>query len=141
MAFQFEIIKKDKDTQARLGKLITPHGEVETPVFIPVGTQATVKGLTPEELVEELNINFILCNTYHLYLRPGHKIIKKLGGLHRFMHWNNPLLTDSGGFQSYSIGKLCKVTDEGIEFRSHLDGSLHLLTPELAIEIQQDLGG
>jgi queuine tRNA-ribosyltransferase len=117
----------------------TPHGAVETPVFMPVGTQATVKALRQEAL-EELGAQIILANTYHLYLRPGHELVRKLGGLHRFMSWNGAILTDSGGFQVFSLSELRKVTDEGVRFRSHLDGSEHLLTPEKAAEIQMALG-
>jgi queuine tRNA-ribosyltransferase len=139
MSFSFEIIHKSKETGARLGKMLTPHGSVETPAFIPVGTQATVKSLTPEELCG-LDVQIILANTYHLYLRPGHDVINRLGGLHRFMHWNGPILTDSGGFQVFSLSKLRKVAEEGVTFQSHLDGSTHLLTPEKAVEIQEALG-
>lgn len=115
--------------------MYTPHGNVDTPVFVPVGTQATVKSLTPEELCG-LGVQMILANTYHLYLRPGHDVILNLGGLHRFMHWNGPILTDSGGYQVFSLSKLRKISDEGVTFQSHLDGSTHLLTPEKAMEIQ-----
>ncbi len=135
----FTLNKKDKDTQARLGVMQTPHGEVKTPVFIPVGTQGTVKALSPDELTSE-GVEMILGNTYHLYLRPGHEIIKKLGGLHKFINWSGPILTDSGGFQVYSLNELNKLTEEGVLFKSHLDGSEHLLTPERAIEIQEALG-
>jgi len=139
MAFQFKILKKDKTSEARLGKMTTSHGEVRTPVFMPVGTQGTVKGLTPEN-VRELGAEMILANTYHLYLRPGHELIRNLGGIHRFMNWPHPILTDSGGFQVYSLGALRKVTEEGVEFQSHVDGSRHLLSPEYAVEIQEALG-
>lgn len=138
MSFSFEIAKTDP-TGARRGVLKTPHGAVETPFFMPVGTQATVKGLRNEAL-EELGAEIILANTYHLYLRPGHEAVRKLGGLHRFMSWPRAILTDSGGFQVFSLSELRKVTDEGVRFRSHLDGSEHLLTPELASEIQMALG-
>lgn len=137
--FTFRLLKEDSATDARLGKISTKHGEVNTPAFIPVGTQATIKALTPEDL-KDLGTEIILCNTYHLYLRPGHELIKNLGGLHRFMHWNYPLLTDSGGFQVYSISENQKVSEEGINFKSHLDGSKHFLSPELCIEIQEALG-
>lgn len=137
--FRFQLIRKDKDTAARSGILITPHGEVHTPAFIPVGTVGMVKTLTPEELID-LEAEIILGNTYHLYLRPGVDIIKGLGGLHRFIHWERPILTDSGGFQIYSLSSLRKLTEEGVGFRSHLDGSSHFLTPEKAIEIQESLG-
>jgi len=126
-------------TWARAGVLTTPHGTVPTPAFIPVGTQATVKSLTPEELVS-LGATIILGNTYHLYLRPGIEVIEKLGGLHRFMNWPGPLITDSGGYQVFSLAHLCQVSDEGVHFRSHIDGSEHFLTPELAIQFQEVLG-
>jgi queuine tRNA-ribosyltransferase len=124
---------------ARAGRLFTPHGEIETPVFMPVGTQASVKSVS-QELLEELGAQIILGNTYHLYLRPGHELIRGLGGLHRFMSWERALLTDSGGFQVFSLSDLRKVTEEGVSFLSHLDGSSHLLTPERSIEIQIALG-
>ena len=124
---------------ARRGRLATPHGSIETPVFMPVGTQATVKSLRNEAL-EELGAQIILGNTYHLYLRPGHELIRKLGGLHQFMSWDRAILTDSGGYQVFSLSELRKITDEGVRFRSHLDGSDHLLTPEKAAEIQLALG-
>ena len=139
MDFQFKLLKKDRNSNARLGKIITPHGEVNTPVFMPVGTQGTVKGLTPER-VKELGAEIVLSNTYHLYLRPGHKLIKDLGGLHQFMNWKHPILTDSGGFQVYSLGALRKITEEGVMFQSHIDGSKHFISPEFAIEIQEALG-
>ncbi len=126
-------------TRARVGSIQTLHGPVETPVFMPVGTQATVKSITPKELYE-LGSRIILSNTYHLYLRPGHEIIKEQGGLHQFMNWHLPILTDSGGFQVYSLASFRKIEEEGAVFRSHIDGSLHKLTPELAIEIQEALG-
>jgi queuine tRNA-ribosyltransferase len=136
--FSFAISKTDA-TGARRGRLTTPHGPVETPVFMPVGTQATVKSLRNEAL-EELGAQIILGNTYHLYLRPGHKLICKLGGLHKFMSWNGAILTDSGGYQVFSLSELRKITDEGVSFRSHLDGSERLLTPEKVAEIQLALG-
>jgi queuine tRNA-ribosyltransferase len=139
MAFQFEVLKKDSLSGARLGRMMTPHGEVRTPVFMPVGTQGTVKGLTPEK-VRELGAEIILANTYHLYLRPGHGLIRGMGGLHRFMNWPHPILSDSGGFQVYSLGALRKVTKEGVTFQSHVDGSNHFLSPEYVIEIQETLG-
>jgi queuine tRNA-ribosyltransferase len=138
MSFAFEVLGTDP-TGARRGRLTTPHSVIETPVFMPVGTAATVKGLTQDAL-ESLGAKIILANTYHLYLRPGHALIKKLGGLHRFMSWENSILTDSGGFQVFSLADLRKITDEGVRFRSHLDGSEHLLTPEKAAEIQVALG-
>jgi queuine tRNA-ribosyltransferase len=136
--FSFEVLENDP-TGARRGQLRTPHGIIETPVFMPVGTAATVKGLTQEAL-ETLGAKIILANTYHLYLRPGHTLIRKLGGLHKFMSWNGAILTDSGGYQVFSLADLRKITDEGVRFRSHLDGSEHLLTPEKAAEIQLALG-
>ncbi len=138
MNFSFEVAKADP-TGARRGVLNTPHGAVQTPFFMPVGTQATVKGLRNEAL-EELGAEIILANTYHLYLRPGHEAVRKLGGLHKFMSWPRAILTDSGGFQVFSLSELRKVTDEGVRFRSHLDGSEHVLTPEKAGEIQMALG-
>jgi queuine tRNA-ribosyltransferase len=138
VSFSFEVTKTDP-TGARRGVLHTPHGAVETPFFMPVGTQATVKGLRNEAL-EELGAEILLSNTYHLYLRPGHEAVERLGGLHRFMSWPHAILTDSGGFQVFSLAALRKVTDEGVRFRSHVDGSEHLLTPEKAVEIQLALG-
>ncbi|HKA34386.1 MAG TPA: tRNA guanosine(34) transglycosylase Tgt [Candidatus Binatia bacterium] len=139
VAFGFTVIKKDSSSNARLGRLVTPHGEVETPAFMAVGTQATVKAMTPRDL-EEAGCGIVLGNTYHLYLRPGVDVIEKLGGLHRFMGWNGPILTDSGGFQVFSLGALRKITEEGVEFQSHLDGSSHKLTPEKVVDIQERLG-
>lgn len=138
-AIKYRVIKKDTRTKARLGILETPHGVIETPVFMPVGTQATVKAMTPEEL-KEMGATIILGNTYHLYLRPGHKIIEKAGGLHKFMNWDRAILTDSGGFQVFSLSSLRKITEDGVEFRSHIDGSKHFFTPEKVIEIQNSLG-
>ena len=135
----FELIKKDPGCAARLGSLTTAHGKIETPIFMPVGTQATVKAMTPEELVE-VGSQIILANTYHLYLRPGHELIERLGGLHRFMHWDRPILTDSGGFQVFSLGELRKISEEGVKFRSHIDGSSHFISPEVSIAIQESLG-
>ena len=139
MAIKFEVIKECKKTKARVGKLYTPHGVVDTPVFMPVGTQATVKSITPREL-ESLDIQIILSNSYHLYLRPGHNLIAEAGGLHKFMGWEGPILTDSGGFQIFSLGKLNKINDEGVFFNSHIDGSMHFINPEKAMEIQMALG-
>lgn len=139
MAIQFELIKTCKQSGARLGKLHTPHGIIETPIFMPVGTQATVKAMTPEEL-EDMEAQIILSNTYHLFLRPGHELVERAGGLHQFMNWKRPILTDSGGFQVFSLGDLRKITEEGVEFRSHLDGAKHFLSPERAIEIENALG-
>jgi queuine tRNA-ribosyltransferase len=138
MAFRFEIIKKDAFSKARLGRVETDHGSFTTPAFLPVGTQGSVKSLTPEELVE-IGVEAILGNTYHLYLRPGHETIGRLGGLHSFMHWGRPILTDSGGFQIFSLGSLRKISEEGVTFQSHLDGSSHFLTPEKVVEIQRVL--
>jgi queuine tRNA-ribosyltransferase len=136
--FSFEVKKTDA-TGARRGVLTTPHGQIETPAFMPVGTAATIKAMTHEAL-EELGASIILANTYHLYLRPGHSLIRKLGGLHRFMSWQRAILTDSGGYQVFSLSALRKITDEGVTFRSHLDGSEHLMTPEKAVEVQLALG-
>src|SRR5689334_24471915 len=124
---------------ARRGRLLTPHGAVETPVFMPVGTQATIKGV-PQDILEELGVEILLGNTYHLYLRPGIEHVRRLGGLHRFMSWPRAILTDSGGFQVFSLSELRKVTEEGVTFRSHLDGSSHFLSPETAMEAQIGLG-
>lgn len=137
--FRFEVLAVDPLTKARAGRLHTPHGTVDTPVFMPVGTQGTVKGLT-QEMLEELGAEIILGNTYHLYLRPGRQTIGALGGLHKFMSWPRAILTDSGGFQIFSLGAMRKVREEGVTFRSHLDGSEHCLTPEKAVEIQTALG-
>ena len=133
------LLAKDPLTQARLGRIETSHGSFSTPAFLPVGTQGTVKSLTPEELVD-MGVEAILGNTYHLYLRPGHEVIGRLGGLHSFMHWERPILTDSGGYQIFSLGDLRKISEEGVTFQSHLDGSLHFLSPERVIEIQRALG-
>jgi queuine tRNA-ribosyltransferase len=132
----FEILAECPKTGARAGVLHTPHGDVETPVFMPVGTQATVKGVTQRDLIEELDAQIILANTYHLFLRPGHETIRQLGGLHRFMSWPRAILTDSGGFQVFSLSDLRKVTDEGVRFQSHLDGDAHLFTPESTVDVQ-----
>ena len=134
--FKFNVEYKSSNA-GRIGKLSTPHGEIETPVFMPVGTQATVKGLFPES-VDELGAQIILSNTYHLYMRPGHEIVKKAGGLHKFMNWSKPILTDSGGFQVFSLARLNKITDDGVEFASHIDGSRHFFTPEKAIEMKDN---
>jgi queuine tRNA-ribosyltransferase len=134
MGFRFEVLKTDP-SGARLGRLETPHGVIETPVFMPVGTAAAVKGLTQQAL-EELGVEILLANTYHLFLRPGHELVRQMGGLHKFMSWPRPILTDSGGFQVFSLADLRKVTDEGVTFRSHLDGSEYFLSPEKAIEVQ-----
>ena len=137
MSIEFKI--EATSGRARAGKLITPHGEIETPVFMPVGTLATVKGV-PQDLLEELGVQILLGNTYHLYLRPGVEQVRKFGGLHGFMSWPRSILTDSGGFQVFSLSELRKVTEEGVTFRSHLDGSAHLFSPESAMEAQIGLG-
>ncbi|MEW5762296.1 MAG: tRNA guanosine(34) transglycosylase Tgt [Bacillota bacterium] len=139
MGIEFRIIAEDAGSAARVCELVTPHGVIETPVFMPVGTQASVKTMTPEEL-EDLGATIILANTYHLYLRPGAELIREAGGLHRFMGWRRAILTDSGGYQVFSLAPLRKVTDEGVVFRSHIDGSEHLFTPEKVVAIQEALG-
>ena len=139
MSFGFEVLKNDTTTHARTGRIITPRGTVDTPVFMPVGTMGTIKSLMPET-VRGLGAEILLCNTYHLYLRPGHELIKRMGGLHSFMNWPCPILTDSGGFQIYSLAELRKITDEGVTFQSHVDGSSHFISPESCIEIQETLG-
>ncbi|MDO4177393.1 MAG: tRNA guanosine(34) transglycosylase Tgt [Bacillota bacterium] len=138
-AVSFDLLKTDKKTEARRGILHTPHGDIETPIFMPVGTAATVKAMRPEQ-VEELGAQIILSNTYHLYLRPGMDVVKEAGGLHKFMNWNRPILTDSGGFQVFSLGAMRKITEEGVSFRSHIDGSKHMISPEVSMEIQHCLG-
>lgn len=138
-AVTYELIKTDSRTKARRGRIHTPHGDIETPVFMPVGTQGTVKAMRPEQ-VSEMGAKIILGNTYHLYLRPGHEIVREAGGLHKFMNWDGAILTDSGGFQVFSLGKLRKITEEGVRFRSHIDGSLHMISPEKSMEIQNALG-
>jgi len=138
-SLRFEITARAPHSQARAGRLYTPHGVIETPAFMPIGTQASVKTLSQEEL-EQLGYRLILTNTYHLYLRPGAERIARLGGLHAFMSWRGAILTDSGGYQVFSLAPLRQIDDEGVTFRSHLDGSLHRLTPERAIEVQQRLG-
>jgi queuine tRNA-ribosyltransferase len=137
MGYGFRVIKSDGN--ARLGQLSTQRGIINTPAFMPVGTNATVKAMNPDEM-KELGAEILLSNTYHLYLRPGHEIIREVGGLHKFMKWDGPILTDSGGFQVFSLSPLRKIKDDGVEFRSHIDGSLHFLTPELVMEIQAALG-
>jgi len=139
MPFQFEVLATDP-CGARLGRLTTPHGVIQTPAFMPVGTAATVKGQTQQDL-ETLDAQIILGNTYHLYLRPGHALIREMGGLHEFMSWPRPILTDSGGFQIFSLSDLRKVSDDGVRFRSHIDGSEHFLSPEKAMEVEIALGG
>ncbi len=137
--FWFETIKQDERTGARAGVFHTPHGDIETPVYMPVGTQATVKGVLPRDL-KEVGAQIILANTYHLYMRPGDELVKAAGGLHQFMNWDRPILTDSGGFQVFSLAKLNKIKDEGVYFNSHVDGRLHFITPEKAIAIENNLG-
>lgn len=138
-AVTYELIKKSGDCDGRLGKVHTPHGTVDTPVFMPVGTQATVKAMTPEEL-KDMGAGIILSNTYHLYMRPGEKLIERAGGLHKFMNWDRAILTDSGGFQVFSLSNLRNIKEEGVTFKSHIDGSKHFISPEKAVEIQNSLG-
>jgi queuine tRNA-ribosyltransferase len=138
-SFGFTLLHSDLHSQARRGQIQTRRGTIETPVFMPVGTLGTVKGMLPETLKEE-GAEIILGNTYHLFLRPGHELVARLGGLHQFMNWDRPILTDSGGFQVFSLGKLRKITEEGVRFQSHIDGSSHMLTPELSIAVQEALG-
>lgn len=138
-AVTFEVIKVDAKTKARAGILHTPHGDIETPVFMPVGTQGTIKAVKPDA-VKDMGAGIILGNTYHLYLRPGHKLVEDAGGLHKFMNWDRAILTDSGGFQVFSLGKLRKISEEGVRFRSHIDGSEHFISPEKSMEIQNSLG-
>ena len=135
----YELLHIDKTTGARRGIVHTPHGDIQTPIFMPVGTQATVKSMTVEELKEN-GAQIILSNTYHLYLRPGEKLVKKAGGLHNFMRWDRPILTDSGGFQVFSLSELRNITEDGVEFKSHLDGSKHFFSPEKVMQIEEDLG-
>ena len=137
--FSYELQHVDKHTGARAGVFHTPHGDIETPIFMPVGTAATVKSLMPSTL-EQLGTQILLSNTYHLYLRPGSDIVRQAGGLHKFMNWNKPILTDSGGFQVFSLGDLRKITDNGVTFSSHLDGSKHVFTPESVMQTEHDLG-
>lgn len=137
--FEFELIKEDPNSKARLGRFHTPHGSIDTPVFMPVGTQATVKAVTPDNL-EKIQAQIILANTYHLFIRPGHNLIREAGGLHKFMNWHCPILTDSGGFQVFSLADLRSIREEGITFRSHLDGSEQFLSPEKVMEIENALG-
>ena len=138
-AITYELIRKDPATGARAGVIHTPHGSFPTPIFMPVGTQASVKGVSPDEL-RDLGAGIILSNTYHLFLRPGMELVREAGGLHRFMHWDGAILTDSGGFQVFSLGDLRKITEEGATFRSHIDGSKKFLSPEVSMEVQRALG-
>src|SRR5574344_1290172 len=135
----YELLHVDKNTGARRGVIHTPHGDIQTPIFMPVGTQATVKSMTPEELKEN-GAQIILANTYHLYLRPGHDLVKEAGGLHKFMRWDRPILTDCGGFQVFSLSDLRTITEDGVEFRSYLDGSKHFFSPESVMKTEEDLG-
>ncbi len=137
--FYYETIKQDSKTGARAGILHTPHGDILTPTYMPVGTQGSVKGVIPKDL-KDAKTQILLANTYHLYMRPGDDIVSKAGGLHKFMAWDRPILTDSGGFQVFSLAKLNKITDEGVYFNSHVDGSLHFISPEKAIDIENNLG-
>ncbi len=139
MPSSFAQLARSSECHARTGRLATLHGHIETPVFMPVGTQATVKAMTPEDL-KQIGAQIILGNTYHLYIRPGHELIRKLGGLHRFMHWDRPILTDSGGFQIFSLNELASITEDGASFRSHLDGTKLFLSPEDAVAVQEALG-
>ncbi len=139
MKFSYEVVKQDSRTGARAGILHTPHGDIETPIYMPVGTQATVKAVLPESL-KELGAQIILANTYHLFLRPGDEIVKKAGGLHKFMNWDRPILTDSGGFQVFSLSGMRKISDEGVAFQSHVDGAKLFITPEKCMQIQNNLG-
>lgn len=137
---KYSLIKTDKNSKARVGEIYTDHGIIHTPIFMPVGTQGTVKAITQRVLEKEINAEIILSNTYHLYLRPGTDILEKAGGLHRFMNWQRPILTDSGGFQIYSLSELRKIKKDGVEFKSHLDGSMHSFSPKKVIEIQRSIG-
>jgi queuine tRNA-ribosyltransferase len=138
-AITFSVTARDPESAARAGTITTPHGSIPTPIFMPVGTQATVKAMTPDDLLQ-VGARIILGNTYHLYLRPGHELVRQLGGLHSFMQWHGPLLTDSGGFQVFSLGELRKISEEGVKFQSHIDGSRHFISPETSIAIQEALG-
>ena len=139
-AVTYELLHVDKNSGARRGVVHTPHGDIQTPIFMPVGTLATVKAMSPEELKNDVKAQIILSNTYHLYLRPGHDIVKEAGGLHKFMNWDRPILTDCGGFQVFSLSSLRKISEEGVLFNSHLDGSKHMFTPEKVMEIEEALG-
>jgi queuine tRNA-ribosyltransferase len=140
MQKNFELLTTDRESKARRGRLTTAHGVIDTPAFMPIGTQGSVKGVSPREL-HEMNAQIILGNTYHLFVRPGLDVIKHFGGLHKFMNWNGPILTDSGGYQIFSLAKLRKITEEGVEFQNHIDGARAFISPELAMEIQGALGG
>jgi len=138
-AIKFSVTARDPESAARSGTITTPHGSIPTPIFMPVGTQATVKAMTPDDLLQ-VGARIILGNTYHLYLRPGLELVRKMGGLHGFMQWHEPILTDSGGFQVFSLGELRKISEEGVKFQSHIDGSYHFISPETSIAIQEALG-
>ena len=137
---KYSLLQTDKKSKARIGEIYTDHGVIQTPIFMPVGTQGTVKAITQRVLENEINAEIILSNTYHLYLRPGTDILERAGGLHKFMNWQRPILTDSGGFQIYSLSELRKIKKDGVEFKSHLDGSMHYFTPKKVIEIQRSIG-
>ena len=137
---EFKLLKEDNKSKARLGEIKTKHGIIKTPIFMPVGTAGTVKGIHHHELIEDTLAQIILGNTYHLYLRPGIEIIEQAGGIHKFIGWNKPLLTDSGGYQVYSLSANRKIKEEGVKFQSHIDGSYHLFTPEFAIDVQRSIG-
>src|SRR5512136_2072115 len=136
---EFKVISKEKSCGARTGRLTTAHGTINTPVFMPVATRGTIRALTFRD-IEEIGFEIILSNTYHLYIRPGMEILEKAGGLHNFMNYHRPILTDSGGFQVFSLSDLCKIREDGVEFKSHLDGSTHLFTPEKVLDIQKAIG-
>ncbi len=138
-AIKYRLIKTEKHTGARLGELITPHGTFPTPMFMPVGTQATVKAMAPEEL-DDMGAGVILANTYHLWLQPGEDLVKEAGGLHKFMNWHKPILTDSGGFQVFSLAEIRNITEEGVHFKNPLNGDRLFLSPEKAMQIENDLG-
>ena len=140
-ALQFQLQHNDQHSNARAGKIITDHGEIDTPIFMPVGTVGSVKAVTQQQLVNDVKAQIILGNTYHLYLRPGLKVLEAAGGLHQFMNWNKPILTDSGGYQVFSLSGTRKLTEEGTIFQSHIDGSKHLFSPEIVIDIQRVIGG
>jgi queuine tRNA-ribosyltransferase len=139
-SISFEALAECRETRARAGLLHTPHGTIETPVFMPVGTQGTVKGLTQRDLADDLGVQILLANTYHLFVRPGHELVRSMGGLHKFMSWPNAILTDSGGFQVFSLSGLRKITERGVVFQSHLDGNTHEFTPESTVDVQLALG-
>src|SRR5256884_6236000 len=136
----FELVAQDRESKARRGRIATAHGVLDTPAFMPIGTQGAVKGVSPQEL-RELHAQIILGNAYHLFVRPGLDVIKHFGGLHKFMNWNGPILTDSGGYQIFSLAKLRKITEDGVEFQNHIDGTRAFISPEIAMEIQAALGG